>query len=228
MTITQLTTNGISNNPDISGNDIVWVEDGSDNDLILFDGTTTTVLPDLGFSLIANPEISADGILWNGFSSGWQIFFYDGTNNTQLTNANNVFDEKLSGNRIAWRSTPENLPSGDPTEVFVYDSSTQITTQLTNNNNGEASVDISGNNVVWRGGGNTILLHDGITTTQLASNSVTPLVFLTAMSSGANGMVMIGNYSVLMALIHPKLPTMILMMFSLLLVLRPLVVIIVL
>ena len=169
MTITQLTNNGISRTPDISGNDIVWVENNSD--IILYDGTTTTALPDLGLSLTVNPQISADGVLWNGHTGSWQVFFYNGTSTIQLTNEDSVDDEKLSGNRIAWRSEPD---GENDYEVFVYDESTQTTTQLTDNNTGEASIDISGNNIVWDGGG--IFLHDGVNTTQLASSGFDPHV----------------------------------------------------
>ena len=175
MAITQLTTNGTSKRPDISGNDIVWIENGSD--VILFDGATSTVLPDLGISSTTSPQISPDGVFWKGYTSGWQIFFYNGTNTSQLTNEPYVNDEKLSGNRIAWRSAPEYSPGGNLYEVFVYDESTQTTIPLTSNNTGEYSVDISGSNVVWRGGGgNNIFLHNGVTTTQLTSNGVSPYV----------------------------------------------------
>ncbi|MGK7895708.1 MAG: cadherin domain-containing protein [Xenococcus sp. (in: cyanobacteria)] len=169
MAITQLTTNGTAERPDISGNDIVWTENG--NDVILFDGTTSTVLPDLGVSLTISPQISPDGLFWNGYTTnGWQIFFYDDSTQTttQLTNEPYIWDEKLSGNRIAWRSAPDFDPGGDLYEVFVYDNSTQTTTQLTNNSSEESSVDISGNNVVWSGGG--VFLHDGVSTTQLTSS----------------------------------------------------------
>ena len=175
MAITQLTTNGTSKTPDISGNNIVWVNNNSD--VILFDGTTSTVLPDLGLSSITSPQISADGILWKGYISGWQIFSYNGTSTTQLTNEPYIYDQKLSGNRVAWRSAPEYSPGGALYEVFVYDYITQTTVPLTSNNTGEYSVDISGSNVVWRGGGgNNIFLHDGVSTTQLTSNGVSPHV----------------------------------------------------
>ena len=173
MPITQLTTNGKSERPDISGNNIVWIENDSDDDVILFDGTTSTVLPDLGLSLLSSPQISPDGVFWKGNSSGWQFFFYDGTSTSQLTtNQPYSFDEKLSGNRIAWR----NEPNGEHDyEVLVYDDSTQTITQLTTNTTDEYSVDISGSNVVWRGVfnsvSNQIILHNGVTTTQLTQGT---------------------------------------------------------
>lgn len=174
MTITQLTTNGTAERPDISGNEIVWTQ--NDNEIVLFDGTNSTILPNLGVSSAISPQISADGVLWNGWVNGWHSFYYDGNTTTQLTNYKNATDEKLSGNRIAWRNAPEYTPSGELEEVYLYDGTTQTTLQLTDNNSRETSVDISGQNVVWNGVGNTIYLYDGTSTTTLPDTGVSPHV----------------------------------------------------
>ncbi|WP_052055655.1 malectin domain-containing carbohydrate-binding protein [Myxosarcina sp. GI1] len=174
MAITQLTSNGVSETPDVNKDRIVWIKNGSE--IILYDGTSNTKLSNTGNNLITDLQISETGILWNGYTNGWQIFFYDNNNINQLTNDPYIFDEKLSGNKIAWRSAPEYSSTGSLYEVYVYDNSTQATTQLTNNNIGETFIDISGQNVVWQGSGNTIFLNDGTNTTQLSTNGVNPHV----------------------------------------------------
>jgi|GEM_PF-4968580 len=173
MKITQLTTNGVSKSPDISEDSIVWIENR--NSVVLLDDDIT-ILPDLEVNLKANPQISEDGVLWQGYTNRWQNFYYDGAETTQLTEQYSVDDEKLDGNNIAWRSTPEYTPLGELFEVYLYDGSTQTTSQLTDDNNRETSVDISGENVVWSSAGNSIWLDDGDTTTELAQGGVNPHV----------------------------------------------------
>ena len=174
MTITQLTTNGTSKSPDIFGDRIVWIEDGKDT--VLFDGSTSIVLPDLGVNLATNPQISANGVTWNGYANRWQAFYYDGIQTTQLTNHYSVYDRKLSGDRFAWRSAPTHTVGGNLYEVYVYDAKTQTTLQLTDNDSRETSVDVSGQNVVWSGSGSSIWLHDGIKTVQLPGTGFSPHV----------------------------------------------------
>ena len=175
MTITQLTTNGISQSPDIFGNNIVWTEDRSD--IILFDGISSTVLPDLDLNLVTSPQISAEGILWKGYVNGWQNFYYDGTITTQFTNGSFPSDVKLWGDYVAWRNAPANSESSME-EVYLYDAHTETTIQLTDNDSREASVDIDGGNVVWRGADNTVYLyHDhDMSIMTLTSNGVNPHV----------------------------------------------------
>ena len=174
MAITQLTTNGTSKSPDIFGDNIVWIENGKDT--VLFDGFNSIVLPDLGVNLATNPQISADGITWNGYADGWQAFYYDGIQTTQLTSDRYVYDRKLSGDRLVWRSAPTHTNTGNLFEVYVYNSKIQTTLQLTDNDSRESSVDVSGQNVVWSGTGNSIWLHDGIETVQLPGTGVSPHV----------------------------------------------------
>jgi len=175
MTITRLTTNGISQSPDIFGNNIVWTEDRSD--IILFDGISSTVLPDLDLNLVTSPQISAEGILWKGYVNGWQNFYYDGTITTQFTNGSFPSDVKLWGDYVAWRNAPANSESSME-EVYLYDAHTETTIQLTDNDSREASVDIDGGNVVWRGADNTVYLyHDhDMSIMTLTSNGVNPHV----------------------------------------------------
>ena len=172
MTITQLTNNGTADRPDIFGNQIVWTE--NDNDIVLFDGINRTLLPNLGVRLAIKPQISAEGILWEGWVNGWNSFYYDGTTTTQVTNKYTNYDEKLSGNRVAWREGPKNNPGGELFEVYLYDGSTDTTLQLTNNDVGESPVDIDGQNVVWNGSG-TVYLYDGTSTTTIGQG-ISPYV----------------------------------------------------
>ena len=174
MTITQLTNNGTSSRPGIRGSNIVW--SNNNNEIVLFDGTATTVLPNLGVTSNISPQISDDGVTWLGYVNGWQVFFNNGNTTTQLTNLYAVYDVEISGNKVVWRGATQWDTAGSFDEIYLYDSSTGTTSQLTNNGTRDSNPDISGNNVVWKGAGNTIHLYDGTSTTQLTSNGVDPYV----------------------------------------------------
>lgn len=161
MGITQLTYDGASSQPDIWGDYIVWKD--SNADIVLFDGVTTTILPDLGVPSITSPQISDAGATWLGYVNGWQVFFNDGNTTTQLTSQGSIFDVGISGNNVVWRNS-ENT-------VFLYDGAN--TTQLSGYG---VAPEISGNNVVWQGSGNTVFLYDGVNTASLTNNGITPYV----------------------------------------------------
>ncbi|MEM6612914.1 MAG: cadherin domain-containing protein [Cyanobacteria bacterium P01_C01_bin.72] len=174
MAITQLTNNGNSQSPDIFGNEIVWVVNG--RDLVLFNGNSSILVPGTGENYIANPQISGEGILWNSYINKWQILYHDSNGTVQLTDQSYVYDEKLVGNQIVWRSAPSFSPGGELFEVYTYEASNQVTQQLTDNDVGENSVDTSGQNVVWKGTGNSIYIYDGVDTTTLTENGVNPFI----------------------------------------------------
>ena len=174
MTITQLTNSGTAERPDIYENEIVWTE--NNNEIVLFDGTNRTLLPNLGVNLAISPQISAEGVSWKGWVNGWQSFYYDGMVTNQLTSGESPFDVKLSGKHVAWRSAPQYTPAGELVEVYLYDGSTQTTIQLTDNNVRESSVDIFGENVVWKGASNTVYLYEGGSTVTPIGTGVNPLV----------------------------------------------------
>ncbi|MEL6440719.1 MAG: hypothetical protein AAFQ80_15865 [Cyanobacteria bacterium J06621_8] len=141
MTITQLTTNGTAERPDIYGNQIVWTQNG--NEVVLLDGNSNIVLPNLGGNSTISPQISANGVMWQGWVNGWNTFYYDGNTTLQITD--NDFNDRLSAN-----STPSSSSASSST-----------------------AVDGSGDNLVWSsyvGGNWEIFYYDGSQTIQVTDS----------------------------------------------------------
>ena len=164
-TIIQLTNNNTNDDdPQISGNNVVWREYGT----YLYNGTTTTQLSiDTGAE--GSPQISGNNVVWRDFDGNdYEIYFYNGITTTQLTN-NDTYDgpPQISGNNVVWEGADE---------IYFYNGTT--TTQLTNSNTNDRSPQISGNNVVWYGSDSSnyfsdseIYFYNGTTTTQLTNNN---------------------------------------------------------
>ena len=177
--------------PAIDGNNVVWGEENrsfegnipiiSEGSILLYDGTETIELADLGFFRSSSfstdsQAIEVDRIVWTELG---EIILYDGTNTTQITDDNSSNSNPIiSGNNIAWDSinffteTGERLEGDDiagNAEVFFYNGTETI--QLTDNNVADRVVGISDNYVVWESGNNfnesDLFLYDGTGTIQL-------------------------------------------------------------
>ena len=127
---------------EISGENIIWRERGTNNDgvIFLYDGDSDTI------EQITNnsdrdsiPSISGNNVVWEQSD---EIFLYDGNKTIQLTN-NNINDSNpsVSGNNVVWAGSGE---------IFLYSIESGVTFQLTDNTVDDSDPDISGNRIAWR------------------------------------------------------------------------------
>jgi len=167
---TLLDYNGLACCPDVSGSKVAFVGfDGSDYEILLYDGTTTTQLTNNNLS-DSDPRISGTNVVWNTFDGNdSEIFAYDGGSVRQLTdNAWPDGNPKISGDRVVW--TASSLG------VFVHDLSDGTTTLI--GGPGSVAHDISGTIVVWTNdptpapNDQQVFVFDGITSTQLVTSSI--------------------------------------------------------
>ncbi|MGD9723367.1 MAG: hypothetical protein AB7O59_19105 [Pirellulales bacterium] len=175
ISVRQLTDNDTYDvGPQVHGAKIVWsgrggIDGGTDDEIFLFDGVTTTQLT-VNNSVDRFPKISALGVVWErGSGTSQEIIFYDGVTETPLTN-NAVFDgaATLSDERVAWEQG-----SGNGVEIMTWKPSTAVTNISLN-----AVVDrlpsASGDRVAWKKGStpnSQIVLFDGATSTPVASST---------------------------------------------------------
>jgi hypothetical protein len=153
---------------------VVWYGfDGTDDEIFLFDGITTTKLTCNCFAQY--PQVNDNGYVvwqgWDGYDS--EIFLYDGITTTQLTdNAYDDVNPQINNNGyVVWEGF-DFIPDWPDWEIFLYDGMT--TTQLTDNSYNDYNSQINNNGyVVWRGFDGTdfeIFLYNGMTTDQLTDN----------------------------------------------------------
>jgi len=172
--IAQITDNSFDDlSPKISGSNIVWYgSDGTDNEIYLYDGTSTIQITDNTLD-DSNPEISANNIVWTAKDpavedSDNEIYFYNGTSTSQLTD-NTVDDSspKISGNNVVWTGN-----DGSDSEIYLFDGTN--TTNISDNTSDDAVPEISGNNVVWEGSDGQdaeIYYYNGSSTINLSDNT---------------------------------------------------------
>ena len=127
--------------PDIDGINIVWE---GDSGIVLYDGTTETVLPN---SSRGNyPRISGTNVVWiSNDGTNRYVSRYDGTTTTVIgTNPRGGLLELplVSGSIIAWLGY-----DGHDQEVFYYDGIQTI--QVTNNEVNEQDLAISDKFAAW-------------------------------------------------------------------------------
>jgi len=161
------------NSPHINKNGyVVWREnDGTDLEIFLYNGTTTTQLTNNSY-YDDIPQINDNGyVVWYGWDgSDYEIFLYNGTSTIQLTN--NTYDDmypQINNNGyVVWEGDVG--PAG---EIFLYNGTS--TTNISNSSYHDTAPQINNNGyVVWQGFDGTdweILLYDGSTTTNLSNNS---------------------------------------------------------
>ncbi len=169
---------------------VVWDgHDGSDFEIFLYDGTTTTQLTNNGSGEEDySPHLNNNGhVVWAGGEHPNEIFLYDGTSTTQLTN--NDYEEtypQINDDGYAvWMGCEGGgcyLGTGADFEIFLYDGTS--TTQLTNNSYYEDIAQINDDGyAVWMacegagchggtGGDFEVFLYDGTSTTRLTDNAI--------------------------------------------------------
>ena len=170
-TTIQLTNNNYDDsNPEIWGNNVVWVRNNfptfSNEELFLYDGLATIQLTNnVDSEILATKypqyRISGQNIVWSRFEthniglidsrfpilSNKGIFLYDGTTTIQLTE--DGYEPQIWGNNVVWQVYEGNDPESNDSEIFFSDGTTTI--QLTDNNYDDVDPQIWGNNVVWSG-----------------------------------------------------------------------------
>jgi len=153
--ITQLTNNSHNDHsPQINNNGyVVWCgHDGHDDEIFLYNGSTTSQLTDNDYT---------------------EAFFYDGSTVTQVTDNDSIYDHypQINNNgQIVWYGIEEGNY-----EIFLYDGSTikNISNMPTN----DAHPKINSNGwVVWQGGTDDgtdaeIFLYNGISTIQITDDT---------------------------------------------------------
>jgi hypothetical protein len=170
---TRLISSGIF--PQINNNGyIVWEKnDGSDNEIFLYDG--------IGIIRITNnsyydwtPKINNRGqIVWTvneGIYSDSEIFFYDGTNIIKLTdNAYDDYSPQINNNGYVVWFGPDEFGNHD-LEIFLYDGTS--VKNISNNDFADYGPEINDNGqVVWSGDDGNVYLYDGTSVNKLPNNA---------------------------------------------------------
>ena len=151
--------------------EVVWYcSDGIDNEIFLWDGTSTLQITNNAYNDI-DPQINDAGeVVWEGYDgTDWEIFLWDGVTTAQITD-NSYDDEHPQINdpgEVVWMGYDINY------EIFFWDGTT--TTQVTNTfwNDFDPQINDKGE-VTWYyydGSDYEIFFWDGITTTQITNNA---------------------------------------------------------
>ncbi|MDX2216691.1 MAG: cadherin-like domain-containing protein [Oculatellaceae cyanobacterium bins.114] len=174
----------------ISGSNIVWnSSDGSDLEVMFFNGTTNTrtrltnntgndaATGISGSNVVFTSNLDNQGLT----TTASEVFLYEGATNRlfPLTN-NNRKDSAvgISDSNVVWNSF-----DGNDYEIFFYNGSTGVTTQLTNNAIDDVAPigGISGSNVVWNSLVNNsrseVFLFNGTSSRRISSDNVNAIAF---------------------------------------------------
>ncbi len=169
-TVTQL-SNDLGGGPHIYGSNVVWSGyDGSDMEIFLYDGNSTTQLTNNSYNDY-DPQVYGSNVVWMG-EEGWsdaEVFVYDGNSITQLTNNSHIeYPPQVYGYNVVWYGF-----DGNDFEIFLA--------QITGDVNGDGWVssddltiiiDNWGQTGLGRGGGdlNGNGVVDGPDYTEVLSN----------------------------------------------------------
>jgi len=159
--------------------------DGSHRQIYTYKNGVITQISNSAYDNISS-TFAGNYISWSGYDGqDWEIFFYNGSSVIQLTNNN--YDDghssytclgetyylgpQMNGNNlIVWSGNV-----GTDMEIYTYNISTGVTTQLTNNNYRDDFVAINNNGyIAWKSKIDTTYymnLYNGSTTSQIASGA---------------------------------------------------------
>ena len=174
-----LTDNNTSDrNPQISGKNVVWIGNDSNDDEIYFynheNGSVVRLTNNDTYD--SNPYIEGNNVVWTSHDGNDnEIYFYNGLETIQLTD-NDVNDDKpqINGGNVAWLSY-----EGEPNYRYVPDNAIYLydgtnTTRLTDAETVKDGFDLSGDRVVWSdydGKDSEIYFYDGNNTTKITTNA---------------------------------------------------------
>ena len=151
-----LNTSNPQLNPDISGDRIVWQDDGS-RDIFMFnlsDGQETRLTSDAEGE--SNPLISGSLVVW---MEGHSIFLYNLSTQDITTLTTNGNSPALSGSQIIWVNITEDASAPN---ISVYDADTGTQTDIVTEpsdrpNGGQPAID--GEEIVWVNGTDLTTLY---------------------------------------------------------------------
>ncbi|VEP18082.1 hypothetical protein H1P_690002 [Hyella patelloides LEGE 07179] len=158
---TQITDNSTEDeNPNISGNHIVW----RDNNGKLFahnlsSGSTNEIAANSASA--ESTQLSGDRVVWR--SNENKLFTHNlgsGSTSEIATNSANIANIAISEGNIVWSGT-QGSDNGEDGEIFVYQINSGTTSQITTNSTDDARPQISGDYVVWQGTGGSDNGEDG-------------------------------------------------------------------
>ncbi|MEJ2053977.1 MAG: hypothetical protein P8X42_08665, partial [Calditrichaceae bacterium] len=165
-TTIQITNNNTieQNQPDVSGNIVIWLQNDSLYYHDISEGTTQFVQSDVE---IMDPAISGDFIVYRGYiDEAWQLFLYniETDHEQQITygDGSPVYPA-ISDMAVVWEDY-RNDPSGySNADIYLYDLATGTELPLCIQEDRQAKPAIWGNRVVWednRNGNNDIYMAE--------------------------------------------------------------------
>jgi Cadherin-like len=143
-----------------------------DNERIMYTRRSKiTELTPNGIQDISTPQFSGSNAAWIQSKS---VFFYNSL--TQLTSkiGSNASSVLLSGSNVFW----EGYGTTSGKEIYLYNSATNSTTQLTKNELDDSLSQVFGSNVVWSRGDDTFLYDVTTSETRKVSDSELALIKL--------------------------------------------------
>ena len=150
--------------PDVSGDLIIWLQNDSLYVCDLSDGTTypidTNVEPE-------DAAISGQNIVYRGYTDeGWQLFLYNiqTENETQITQSNGTpMNPAISNAGIIWDDDRNNPGDYFSNDIYLYDISTAVELPICTEDGRQAAPGIWENRIVWyddRNGNNDIYMTE--------------------------------------------------------------------
>ncbi len=129
------------------GNQVVWYGGVEDENVYLFDGSSTTAITTSGVNRI--PQIDGSNIIWQYGTPApnQEIFWYDGSGTTNIT-SDSIPDRRpdISGDYIVWDSY-----RNDNWQIMAYNVSTDNFTQITTSDWSNNRPKIDGTDLIWYG-----------------------------------------------------------------------------
>jgi len=139
----------------MSGNHVAWsMFDGTDNEIVLYDGLTTQVLTSNDGEDDAEPDVDGSAVTWVHLVDGgnWDIMLYDGTSTQVLaSNALEKTPPQISGSTVVWGEL-----TGTDGDLYVFDGATvtPLASFTLEEDEGVNPYDlglrIDGSHIVWR------------------------------------------------------------------------------
>lgn len=169
----------IQNNPDISGDYIVYEDYGGIN-LYQISTKTTKYITDTNATMIA-PQIEGDHVVWSDNLYGNKdVFLYSISKDRkyQITSAPlDQVDPRVYGDRIVW-TDHRNAVGSNNKDIYMYDLAASVETQITTNSSSQSLPTIYQDRVIWqdyRSGSGDLYMYEIPPITRLSTISHMPV-----------------------------------------------------